>query len=72
MKTTIKLGLSISLLWLVSLVFLSGMFFPPGGQETGGAMGVGAELNHLTNELHRMRRQNDELRKQAKELRYLS
>ncbi|XP_071797508.1 alpha-(1,6)-fucosyltransferase-like [Asterias amurensis] len=71
MKTTIKLGLSISLLWLVSLVFLSGMFFPPGGQETGGAMGVGAELNHLTNELHRMRRQNDELRKQAKELRDL-
>ncbi|XP_038075325.1 alpha-(1,6)-fucosyltransferase-like [Patiria miniata] len=75
MKTTVKLGLTISALWLASLVFLSGTLFPQGEQGAGtGAEskgGAALELSHLSKELHRMRRQNDELRKQAQQLRDL-
>ncbi|XP_022106971.1 alpha-(1,6)-fucosyltransferase-like [Acanthaster planci] len=75
MKTTVKLGLTVSVLWLASLVFLSGTLFPhwEEGAGQGGEFKSGAalELNQLSKELHRMRRQNDELRKQAQQLRDL-
>ncbi|XP_072032322.1 alpha-(1,6)-fucosyltransferase-like isoform X2 [Amphiura filiformis] len=66
MKTSTKLGLVLGSLWLCSLLYLGGNFFPP---EDGTL--TTQELDHLTRELHRIRRQNDDLRRHAAELRDL-
>ena len=64
MKTSTKLGLVLGSLWLCSLLYLGGNFFPP---EDGTL--TSQELDHLSRELHRIRRQNDDLRRHAAELR---